>query len=61
MQTFLPAETLSDEERTAEAAEILATGVIRLWNAQKESHSPLDFPPTGSVHHDCYHNGEKQP
>jgi hypothetical protein len=29
MQTFLSAETLSEEERSAEAAEILATGVIR--------------------------------
>ena len=44
----------------AEAAEILATGVLRLRNAQKESDFPLDFPPTGSVHHDRYHNGEKQ-
>ncbi len=60
MQKFHPTETLSDEERTAEVAEILATGVLRLRNAQKESDFPLDFPPTGSVHHDRYHNGEKQ-
>ena len=37
MQTFLPAETLSDEERTAEAAEILATGVIRLRQTRGDS------------------------
>ena len=60
MQTYLPAETLSDEERTAEAAEILATGLIRLRNERKESDFPLDFSPAGSVHHDRYHNGEKQ-
>ncbi len=59
MPTFLPAEVLSDEERTVEAAEILATGLIRLRNAQKESDFPLDFLPTGSVHHDRYHDGEK--
>ncbi len=60
MQTFLPAEMLTDEERTAEAAEILATGLIRLRNVRKESDFPLDFSPAGSVHHDRYHNGEKQ-
>jgi len=60
MQTFLPAEALSDEERTAEVAEILAAGVIRLLKSQKDSDVPLDFLPTGSVHHDRYHNGEKQ-
>jgi hypothetical protein len=61
MQTFLSAETLSDEERTAEAAEILAAGVIRLRNSQKDSDFPQDFLPSGSVHEDRYHNGEKQP
>ena len=60
MQTYLPAKTLSDEERTAEAAEILATALIRLRNTHKDSDFPLDFSPTGSVHHDRYHNGEKQ-
>jgi hypothetical protein len=61
MQTFLSAETLSDEESSAKAAEILATGVIRFRNAQKDSDFPLDFLPSGSVHEDRYHNGEKQP
>ncbi|BCO30077.1 hypothetical protein TspCOW1_01800 [Thiohalobacter sp. COW1] len=60
MQTLLPADMLSDEERTAEAAEILAAGLIRLRNAQQDSDFPLDFLPTGSVHHDRYHNGEEQ-
>ncbi len=60
MQIYLPAETLSDEERTAEAAEILATGLIRLRNAKKESDFSLDFSPAGSVHHERYHDGEKQ-
>jgi hypothetical protein len=58
MQTILPVESLSDAERTAEAAEILATGLIRLRNVQIESEFPLDFLPTGSVHHDRYPNGE---
>ena len=60
MQTYLPAETLSDDERKAEAAEILATALLRLRNVRKESDFPLDFSPAGSVHHDRYHNGEKQ-
>jgi len=60
MQTFLPAQELSNEERMTEAAELLAAGVIRLLKSQKDSDFPLDFPPTGSVHHDRYHNGEKQ-
>ena len=60
MQTFLPAEMLTDEERTAEASEILATGVIRLLRSQNDSNFPLDFSPTGSVHCDRYHKGEKE-
>ncbi len=60
MQTFLPAQELSNEERMTEAAELLAAGVIRLLKPQKDSDFPLDFLPTGSVHHDRYHNGEKQ-
>ena len=60
MQIYLPAETLSDEERKAEAAEILATGLLRLRNERKDSDFSLDFSPSGSVHHDRYHNGEKQ-
>ncbi len=60
MQTFLPAETLSDEERKAEAAEILATGLIRLRSVGKDSDFPLDFSPAGSVHHERYHTGEKE-
>ena len=43
-----------------EAAELLAAGVIRLLKSQKDSDVSLDFLPTGSVHHDRYHNGEKQ-
>ncbi len=58
MQTYLPVETLSDEERTTEAAEILATGLIRLQNVRKDSDFPLDFSPAGSVHQERYHNGE---
>lgn len=50
MQTFLPVETLTDEERTTEAAGILATGLIRLRSAPKESDFSLDFLPAGSVH-----------
>ncbi|MGD9171413.1 MAG: hypothetical protein PVI97_15360 [Candidatus Thiodiazotropha sp.] len=61
MQTFLSAETLSDEERSAEAAEILTTGVIRLRNSRQDSIFPLDFSPSGSVHDDRYQDGEKQP
>ncbi len=60
MQTYLPAETLSDEERKTEAAEILATCLIRLRNERKDSDFPLDFSPTGSVHHERYRDGEKQ-
>jgi hypothetical protein len=60
MQTFLPAEALSDEERTTEVAEIHAAGVIRLLKSQKESDVPLDYLPAGSVHHDRYHNGEDE-
>ncbi len=60
MQTFLPTQDLTDEERISEAAEILAAGVIRLRNARKESEVPLDFLPAGSVHHDRYHNGEDE-
>ena len=60
MQTYLPAETLTDDERTAEASEILATGLIRLRSVGKDSDFPLDFSPAGSVHHDRYHNGEKE-
>jgi len=56
MQTSLPAEILSDEARMAEAAEILAVGLIRLRNPRQD----MDFLPAGSVHHDRYHNGEKQ-
>ncbi len=58
MQTFLPEQALSDEERITEAAEILAIGVIRLRKSQKDSDVPLDFPPTGSVHYDRYQHGE---
>ena len=57
----LPVDRLSDEERVAEAAEILAQGVIRFLNTPKETDSPLDFMPTQSVHGNRYHNGETQP
>jgi hypothetical protein len=60
MQTSLPAEALSDEERIAEVAEILAVGLVRLRNAQQDNDFSLDFLPARSVHHDRYHNGEKQ-
>jgi hypothetical protein len=58
MQTFIPAQQLSDEERIAEASEILATAIIRLKKSPSDSNSPLDLSPTGSVHHDRYNNGE---
>lgn len=58
MQTIIPVESLSDAVHTTEAAEILATGLIRLRKAQQDSNFPLDFLPTGSVHHDRYPNGE---
>lgn len=58
MQTFIPAQQLSDEERITEASEILANAIIRLRNSPSDSDSPLDLSPTGSVHHDRYNNGE---
>ena len=59
MQTFIPAQQLSDEERITEASEILASAIIRLRNSPSDSDSQLDLSPTGSVHHDRYNNGEK--
>ena len=41
---------LSDKERAAEAAEILAVGLIRLRNTRQESDFSLDFSLAGSVH-----------
>ncbi len=58
MQTALPVHQLTDAERVAEAAHILANGVIRLIKSRQENDFPLDFPPTKSVHHDRYHHGE---
>lgn len=60
MQTFIPAQELSDEERIAEASEILATAIIRLRESPSDSDFPLDLSPTGSVHHDRYNNGENK-
>ena len=60
MQTFIPAQALSDKERLAEASEILATAIVRLKLSPKESDFPLDLSPTRSVHRDRYHNGENQ-
>jgi len=60
MQTFMPAQALSNQERVAEAAEILATAIIRLKRSPKENDFPLDLSPTRSVHRDRYHNGGNQ-
>lgn len=60
MQTFISTQQLSDEERLAEASEILATAIIRLRQSPSDSDSPLDLSPTGSVHHDRYNNGENR-
>lgn len=60
MQTFIPAQQLSDEERITEASEILATAIIRLRKSPSDSDSPLDLLPTGSVHHDRNNNGENR-
>ena len=60
MQTFIPAQQLSDEDRITEASEILATAIIRLKSSPEDSNFPLDLSPTGSVHHDRYNNGENQ-
>ena len=59
MQTFIPAQQLSDEERITEASEILASAIIRLKKSPSDSDFPLDLSPTGSVHHDHYNDGEK--
>ena len=61
MSTALPVERLSNQERVAEAAAILATGVIRFYQAQQESGLSLDLVPDQSVHGSCYHHGEHQP
>lgn len=60
MQTFIPTQQLSDEERLDEASEILATAIIRLRQSPSDSNFPLDLSPTGSVHHDRYNNGENK-
>lgn len=58
MQTFIPAQQLSNEERIIEASEILASAIIRLKKSPSDSDFPLDLSPTGSVHHDRYNDGE---
>lgn len=65
--TALPVDRLSDKERVAEAAAILAAGVIRYRQAQQQnieekgsqSGLSLDFMPGKSVHAKEYQHGDK--
>ena len=60
MKNALPVQSMTDQERLQEAAEILATGILRLRKSSQDNEFPLDFSPAGSVHGDRSNAGGNQ-
>jgi hypothetical protein len=58
MHNTIHPDEMTAKERVGELASILAQGILRYKQSQKNSKTPLDFKPLESVHGVRYQNGE---